>query len=85
MSVYVMINDGGNDSMLEDFVVEPIGQMSSSECAAIIRALIAKRFQVSKDPEPMFVMSMYANKEELYKAKAAYYMTKSERLEKLLV
>lgn len=34
---------------------------------------------------PMFVMSMYMNKEDLYKAKAEYYMKECERLEKKLV
>ena len=30
--------------------------------------------------EPMFVMSMYANKEELYKAKAEHYQKRFEEL-----
>jgi hypothetical protein len=31
--------------------------------------------------DPMFVMSMYANKTDLYEAKAKYYMEKSESLQ----
>ena len=34
--------------------------------------------------DPHFVMSMFANKEELYKAKAKYYMEKSDKLELLM-
>ena len=34
--------------------------------------------------DPQFVMSMYANMGELLKAKATYYMEKSDRLEILL-
>lgn len=34
--------------------------------------------------DPMFVMSMYANKQDLYEAKAKYYMEKSDRLEAAL-
>ena len=30
--------------------------------------------------DPMFVMSMYLNKTDLYEAKAKYYMEKSEKL-----
>jgi len=34
-----------------------------------------------KDPEPMFVRSMFANGEELYKAKSEHYQKKAEAAE----
>ncbi len=34
-----------------------------------------------KTEHPMFVMSMYANKEDLYKAKAEYYQDRCDELE----
>jgi hypothetical protein len=34
-----------------------------------------------KTEHPMFVMSMYANREALYKAKAEYYETRCDELE----
>jgi len=33
------------------------------------------------EPDPMFVMSCYANKADLYEAKAKFYMEKSDYLE----
>lgn len=37
--------------------------------------------ETKMENEPMFVMSMYVNKEALLTAKSDYYMKKSDRLE----